>query len=96
MKVKRIVTLLAAILLLGGGAFALPRAERDDFRRARELYENGMFERAAALFNDIHDRSGDVLARGWSVLCSVRLQEDGSAKAAQTFLSEHPYTGLDA
>ena len=96
MKVKRIVTLLAAVLLLGGGAFAAPRAERDDFRRARVLYENGMFERAAALFNDIHDRSGDVLARGWSVLCSVRLQEDGSAKAAQTFLSEHPYTGLDA
>ena len=26
MKVKRIVTLLAAVLLLGGGAFAAPRA----------------------------------------------------------------------
>ncbi len=94
MTVRRIVAILVSALLLCGSAAGAPGGKRDDFRKALEYYGNGMFERAATLFSDIHARGGDAVAQGYAVLCSVRLQEEGSSEAAGAFAAAHPETGL--
>ena len=85
---------LLGAFLLCGTASGVPGLKRNDFRKALEYYGNGMFERAATLFSDIYTREGDILAKGYATLCSVRLQEEGAAEAADAFIAAHPEAGL--
>ena len=77
MKNKHMALILT--LLLGGGLVSgnagqiaaqtvSERTERD-FAKAVEAFDNGMYERAMTLFDDIVFRTGSVKAEGYSVLC---------------------------
>lgn len=91
MKLRLIASALAFLALCAGNSFALAPRD-DDFSKAMELYENGMFERAGTLFGNVYARTGDVDAKGYETLCSVRLQEAGHAKAAAEFAERHSYS----
>lgn len=94
MKNKIIASLLtAAAVLCSAEALAQDKAQeafREDYFRAVELYGHGMFARAETIFREIYDESGDVMAKGYKVLCAVRLQEEGYEKTSMEFVTEHP------
>ena len=74
MKFKNILAVsLAAALAL---PCALPAAEPSshDFRRAVELYDNGMYDRALTIFESL---PSDPLTDGYSVLCAVKMRTEG-------------------
>lgn len=93
MKDKLIALLVCAAVLCPAAASARPSLE-DDYRQAMELYEAGMFERAETLFGRVHSATGDVLARGYEVLCSVRLQERGYQPRVEDYAALHPESKL--
>ncbi len=93
MKNKLIAVLLSAALLWPVAALSQNRTP-ESFRQAVELYENGMFERAGTLFGEIHSATGDIFARGYEILCAVRLQENGYETMVREYVSKYPYSKL--
>ena len=94
MKNKLIAVFLFATLLCAGtGAFAQERTAAA-YRRALDLYEHGMFERAGTLFDEISSSTGDVMAEGYRVLCATRLQENGYETLVSEYIGAHPYSKL--
>ena len=94
MKSKLAAALLAALSLGGWTVAAAQESGPDRYRLATELYVNGMFERAGTLFGEIYAETGDVTARGYEALCSVRLQEVGNETLADEYVVSHPYSAL--
>ena len=87
------VFLLATLLCAGTMAPAQDRTAAA-YRRALDLYEHGMFERAGTLFDGISSSTGDVMAEGYRVLCATRLQENGYETQVSDFIAGHPYSKL--
>ena len=85
---------LTVMILLSG--VSIPAQDRlsGSYRKALDLYNHGMFERAGVIFDQISDETGDVLARGYKTLCSVRLQENGYESAVANYLADSPYSKL--
>ena len=92
MKNKRIAAILSAVLLCSAAAVQAQERNAADFQKAMELYRNGMFERAGTMFGQIARSEGDVLAKGYETLCSVRLQERGYQTMASEYIAEHPWS----
>ena len=102
MKNKHMALMLT--LLLGGGLVSgnvgqiaaqtvSERTERD-FAKAVEAFDNGMYERAMTLFDDIVFRTGSVKAEGYSVLCQVKTGARGWENRMESFVSAHPSSEL--
>ena len=68
------VRLLLAALLLSVGVFAAPDERTDIYREAVNLYNHGMYERAATLLDKI---PGDPMSDGYALLCAIKMQSDG-------------------
>ena len=68
------VRLLLAALLLSVSAFAAPDERTDIYREAVNLYNHGMYERAATLLEKI---PGDPMSDGYALLCAIKMQSDG-------------------
>lgn len=94
MKNKLFAALAVAALLSAGTALRAQDDVKDAYVRAVDFYEHGMFERAQTLFGEIASRTGDVLAKGYEALCSVRQQEKGSEAFSQQFIDDYPYSRL--
>lgn len=94
MNTKLKAALLAAAMLCGW--LSLPAQDRTTgrYRQAIDLYNNGMFERAGAIFDRIASGSGDVMAVGYRTLCAVRLQEKGHETMASGYIADYPYSKL--
>ncbi|MCI6318467.1 MAG: tetratricopeptide repeat protein [Rikenellaceae bacterium] len=102
MKNKHMALMLT--LLLGGGLVSgnagqiaaqtvSERTERD-FAKAVEAFDNGMYERAMTLFDDIVFHTGSVKAEGYSVLCQVKTGARGWENRMESFVSAHPSSEL--
>ena len=94
MKSKRIAALITAMVLCIGPVLLAQEGKGVSFRRAVELYGNGMFERAETLFGEIASSTGDVMAEGYETLCAIRQQEPGYETKAADYVEKHPYSKL--
>ncbi len=87
--------LTASLLLCTASPAAFADDGKKDFAQAVNLYENGMYERARSIFDQIDLRSGgDVLAKGWSVLCAVTMQSEGYLSLMDAYASEYPASAV--
>ncbi len=68
------VRLLLAALLLSVSAVAAPDDRTEIYREAVNLYNHGMYERAATLLDKI---PGDPMSDGYALLCAIKMQSDG-------------------
>ena len=86
MRVKSLsAVLLAACLTLPS---AVLRADDTSgaMRRALDLYENGMYERARTIFDSFAD---DPLAEGYSVLCAIQTGSGDYPALLEDYLTRH-------
>jgi len=65
----------------------------EDFARAKELYDNGMYAEAGRIFSRLAE-GGDWQARGYSVLCSIALRQSDADAQAGDYLYDAPYSNL--
>ena len=94
MNSKTIAAFLSAMVLCAGLSIHAQDRNSGEFRRAVDLYEHGMFERAGTLFGEIASETDDVLARGYQTLCAIRLQENGYLTMAEDYVKRYPYSKL--
>ncbi|MBR5043217.1 MAG: tetratricopeptide repeat protein, partial [Bacteroidales bacterium] len=66
--------LILAAMLLSTALFAAPDERTEIYRQAVNLYEHGMYERAANLLDKI---PGDPMSDGYALLCAIKMQSDG-------------------
>ena len=78
---KRTILAAAAALLVAAAS-----AQNPEYRRAVDLYENGMYAEAARLFADLPGSE----AAGYAVLCAIEQQTPGYEQMAETFLDLCP------
>ncbi len=69
-------------------------AADDDFSKALKLYDRGLYSRASELFDADYSQSGNVEARGYSILCSAALEKQGYLSEIETFAAENPFSEL--
>lgn len=91
MNMKRMAVALAAFMISSSAFTAFADGVDKRFKEALSLYENGMYAQARTIFDSIGD---DPQAIGWSVLCSVNLQEVGYENRLNNFIADYPYSGL--
>ena len=68
------VRLILAAVLLSAAVYAAPDERTEIYRQAVNLYEHGMYERAANLLDKIQ---GDPMSDGYAVLCAIKMQSEG-------------------
>ena len=91
MNIRYFTSALAAIIL--SGAFTLASAQdvgTDLFRKALDLYDNGSYERAAALFSSMEGE----FAEGYKVLSDIALKKEGYETEALDYLDKWPESKL--
>lgn len=76
------LTGLVAVSILSASVAIADNGRTAVFRQARNLYDNGMYERARTLFESI---SGDPLAEGYAVLCALKMQTADAADALEAY-----------
>ena len=70
-----------AAILLSTSLIAAPDRSSELFREAVTLYNNGMYERASALFERMR---GEPVADGYALLCTIKMQSsDADRKVAE-------------
>lgn len=74
MKLKTILALSMAAALSLPTARAASEPSSTDYRRAVELYGNGMYDRALSIFESLPD---DPMTDGYEVLCAVKMRTEG-------------------
>lgn len=94
MKCKLVAVLAAALIFCPGAGMFAQNSVPETFRRAVDLYEHGLFERAETLFGTLAAETGDFVAKGYEALCAVRLQEPGCERTAADYIAGHPYSSL--
>ena len=94
---------LSVLISLPAMAYEMPdnnplsaeeRQVRKDFRQAALLFDRGMYDMARAGFEAIANATGDYMAEGYAVFCSVHLQSEGYETALAQYQKKHPYSGL--
>lgn len=90
MKKSTIFLALLAGLLAAPGLAAQDRAQL--FREAQDLYRNGAYGQARALF----DRLGDPLSEAWSILCATRVNATGHTVLADAYQDTEPTVILES
>ena len=78
---KRLILAVAAVFLAAAAS-----AQNPGYRRALDLYGNGMYAEAAQLL----DRIPGSEAEGYAALCAIELQSPGYEKRAEAFLDRWP------
>ncbi len=94
MKSRLIAAIAAAMVFCPGTALVAQNLSTGTYLEAVGLYDNGMFERAESLFDEIGSGTGDVMAKGYAVLCAVRLQEAGYESLVSDYIDRYPYSKL--
>ena len=85
---------VAVTLCVGILAFQAQAGPHDkDYRKAVRLYQNGMYERAKDIFEDL-GRKGDLLGEGYSALCAAKMQTAGFMEELDTYLLKYPESSL--
>ena len=64
------------------------------FRQALSLFDRGMYDMARKNFETIAENTGDYMAEGYAIFCSVNLQSAGYEVLLKKYEKNHPYSGL--
>ena len=67
---------------------------RKDFRQALLLFDRGMYDMARTIFESVAEATGNYMAEGYSVFCSVNLQSEGYVTLLREYEKKYPYSGL--
>ena len=70
MRLKQLLFSAVAVLVIAGPAYASANPRTLAYKQAVNLYENGMYERARAIFGTMQ---GDPMTDGYSVLCALKV-----------------------
>ena len=92
MKAK-ILSLLAIAICLVTPARAQRANADESFLQAVSLYRSGMYERARTLFESCSD---DPVARGYSVLCAMRMQAPDADALFDAYQQEYKSSPMNA
>jgi len=95
---KVILPVLVVALALSAPAFAgdgkAESSRSREFSDAKELYEYGMFQKARESFEALQADSPDVLVKGYSVLCAIRLKSSNYRQEMNSYLESYPCSVL--
>lgn len=94
MKNQLKLVVLVSVLLCSAAVYAQDRAVLSKYEKAISLYENGMYDRARAMFESLPESEEDVMASGYSVLCSVVLQAEGYEALISAYEEKFPGSAL--
>lgn len=92
MKAK-ILSMVAVAICLCSSAYAQRAGADDAYRQAVSLYRSGMYERARTLFESFPD---DPVARGYSVLCAMRMMSPDADALVEAYHSEYKSSPMTA
>ena len=73
-----------AAIFLSTSLFAAPDGDRDSFREAVRLYNNGMYERAVTLLEEFR---GEPEAEGYLVLCAIKMKDPATDNIVEDYES---------
>lgn len=65
-----------------------------EFSVAKELYDNGMYQKARENFEALDVASPDVLTKGYSVLCAIHLKSENYRSEMASYLETYPFSVL--
>lgn len=65
---------------------------RGEFRQALFLYGKGMYEEAMSRFSRLASEYDDPEARGYAVLCAVRMKLPSYGELSRRYLEKYPFT----
>ncbi len=94
MNRKHILTALAVSMLAAGQLTAAQGPQTKEYRQAVRLYQNGMYQSARSIFENVSKTSGDVLSEGYAILCAAKMHTEGYVTLIEQFLDRHPETIL--
>ena len=86
----RILSLILATLILG--SLNTYRTEAQNLRDAVRLYDNSMFSRSRAVFDELSEKEVSSDPEGFSVLSQVRSSVPGYETAMESFVSRNPHS----
>ncbi|MCQ2143591.1 MAG: tetratricopeptide repeat protein [Bacteroidales bacterium] len=97
-RVKYCLPVLAIALTLAQPAPAADGSARlsrsREFAAAKELFNNGMFQKARENFEDLDVAFPDVMTKGYAVLCGINLKSENYRAEMESYLSTYPYSIL--
>ncbi len=97
MKLKMLASVVLAASLATWTASALPGPFSKTYREAVRLYENGMFDRARVLFEEISSRSeSDPMSAGYVLLCAIQQKAAGYEESIANYNQKYGQTPLSS
>ncbi len=87
---KRFIAAFAAFAIGLAVSLGASAQGHDTYTRALDLYNNGMYSEAMALFKTVDGSS----AEAYAVICALRLGADGCVQASEEFLEKWPESAL--
>ena len=91
MRIRPILAALVAATLAAASLMAAPDGRSRTYRQALQLYENGMYGRARALFESVSD---DPKCEGYAVLCALKMRASDYPEALAAFDRKYPGSSL--
>jgi len=91
MKLKTILAVSLAAVLTLPCALRASESVSPDYRRAVELYGNGLYDRALAIFEAL---PSDPMTDGYSVLCAVKMRTEGYPQLISEYDRKYPSSVL--
>ncbi len=88
--IPRLAAFLAA-LVLATGLDAAPDADLRTWQKAIRLYENGMYEQARILFEEMPD---DPLSEGYALICAIKQRMDDYPERLDAYRQRYPHSRL--
>ena len=94
MRINSVAAAIAAMMLAGASPMLAGVNSTKDYRQAVRLYENGLYERALAMFDTMSDAS-DPMADGYALLCREQMKSEGYEQAIRAYQTKYGVTNLD-
>lgn len=90
-------TVVLAAVLTAWTASALPGRFSKTYREAVRLYENGMFDRARVLFEEVSSTSpADPMSAGYALLCAIQQKAAGYEESINSYERTYGQTPLSS
>lgn len=96
MRFKRLALAVFAAVLATWTAAALPGPLSKTYREAVRLYENGMFDRARVLFEEVSAKAegADPMSAGYALLCAIQQKAAGYEESIDNYARTYGETPL--
>ena len=97
MRFKFLAAAVLAASLATWTASALPGSFSKTYREAVRLYENGMFDRARVLFEELSSKKPeDPMSAGYALMCAVQQKAAGYEESIDNYVATYGCTPLSS